>query len=465
MEKQKKKIPCKNHENINANYYCDICQMYICNKCENFHSNLFPNHKLFNLEKDDSNSFMELCEEEGHNMKLEYFCKSHNLLCCLKCISKIKTKNNGKHHDCEVCDAEEIKEEKKNKLNDNIKYLENLSVNLIESINKLEKSFEKINENKEELKIKIQKVFTKIKNEINNREDQLLLEVDNTFDNKYTNEEKLKEYHKLPAQIKYSLEKYNELNQKQFYNNPIILINYCLKIENNIEEVNIIQEKLINCNDFDNTPFIFYPDKEEDINDYLKKIQSFGSLINEQKEQKEFIKSSIIKSNYEQQQTIINWIKNKINRNKLELKLIFKMSENGSKSSDFHKYCDNKGPTLSLIKTTKNRKFGGFTPCDWKNSGNYVDDKTGASFIFSLDLNKKYDLINGNKQAIYCASNHGINFGCADLRLNQNLKDGISYANSQCRYLSNNNLELTGGKGDNEKFETEEFEVYQVIYV
>ena len=407
-------------------------------------------------------SFKELCEEEGHNLKLEYFCKTHNLLCCLKCISKIKTKNNGKHHDCQICEIEDIKNEMKNKLVDDIKNLEKLSFNLNESINSLEKSLEKLNEMKEELKLKIQKTFTKIKNELNNREDQLLLEVESMFETKYINEDNLKEYHKLPNKIKLSLEKYNNINNSNNnYNNSIILINYCLSVEKNIEDIKIMQEKLAISNDLNNSPILFYPDKDEEINNYFKKIQIFGRLINGQND---FTKSSIINDNFEHQIKIENWIKNKINKPKIEMKLIFKMSENGSKSSDFHKYCDNKGPTLSLIKTTKNRKFGGFTPCDWKNSGGYFEDKTGQTFIFSLDLNKKYDLLNGNKQAIYCSSNHGINFGCADLRVNQNLRDGTTYANSKCKFLSNQNLELTGGKGENENFEIEEFEVYKVIY-
>ena len=175
-------------------------------------------------------------------------------------------------------------------------------------------------------------------------------------------------------------------------------------------------------------------------------------------------KSSIINNEYEKQEKIINWIESKINKNKIDFKLIFKMSENGEKSGDFHKYCDDKGPTLSLIKTTQNRIFGGFTPLNWKNSGGYVEDKSNITFIFSLNTNKKFDLIKDDKQAIYCSSDYGVNFGAADFRLNKNLKEGITYANTSCKFLSNKNLELTGGKGDNEKFETEEFEVYQVIY-
>ena len=54
-----------------------------------------------------------------------------------------------------------------------MKLLEELSNNINESINKIKIIYEKINKEKEELKLKIQKIFTNIRNEINNREDQL----------------------------------------------------------------------------------------------------------------------------------------------------------------------------------------------------------------------------------------------------------------------------------------------------
>ena len=95
----------------------------------------------------------------------------------------------GKHHDCEVYNIEDIKDEKINKLKENMKCLEQLSNSFGESINKLKEIFNKINENKEELKLKIQKIFTKIRNEINNREDEFLLEIDNQFDKEFFKEE------------------------------------------------------------------------------------------------------------------------------------------------------------------------------------------------------------------------------------------------------------------------------------
>ena len=94
-------------------------------------------------------------------------------------MSKIKGNSFGQHFDCDVCSIKEIKEEKKNKLNENVKYLEEISKNISESINQLKEIYEKINESKEEMKLKISAIFTKIRNMINEREDQLLKELDN----------------------------------------------------------------------------------------------------------------------------------------------------------------------------------------------------------------------------------------------------------------------------------------------
>ena len=50
---------------------------------------------------------------------------------------------------------------------------------------------------------------------------------------------------------------------------------------------------------------------------------------------KKFNEKSIIDINEKKQ--IINWIKEKTKKNTIEFELIFKMSENGTNSEDFHK--------------------------------------------------------------------------------------------------------------------------------
>jgi len=95
----------------------------MCKKCEIFHSNLFSNHQNFIFQKGDKEIFTGFCQEEDHNNQLEYFCKTHNQLCCAACIAKIIKRKNGKHKDCEVCLIEDVKDEKINYLKENIKLL------------------------------------------------------------------------------------------------------------------------------------------------------------------------------------------------------------------------------------------------------------------------------------------------------------------------------------------------------
>ena len=60
-----------------------------------------------------------------------FYCKNHNKLCCAACLSKMKVNGYGQHFNCEVCLIKDIKKEKKNKLKENIKYLEESSKNIM----------------------------------------------------------------------------------------------------------------------------------------------------------------------------------------------------------------------------------------------------------------------------------------------------------------------------------------------
>ena len=57
--------------------------------------------------------------------------------------------------------------------------------------------FEKISENKESLKLKIQNIFNTIRNTLNDREIELLNEVDKNYNYSIINKEKIKEIEKL----------------------------------------------------------------------------------------------------------------------------------------------------------------------------------------------------------------------------------------------------------------------------
>ena len=80
--------------------------------------------------------FTGICKEKNHPYELKYFCKTHNKLCCAECIIKIKVKSSGQHADCDVYAIEDIENEKKNKLKENIKCLEDLSITFENSIHR-----------------------------------------------------------------------------------------------------------------------------------------------------------------------------------------------------------------------------------------------------------------------------------------------------------------------------------------
>ncbi len=58
--------------------------------------------------------------------------------------------------------------------------------------------------------------------------------------------------------------------------------------------------------------------------------------------------------------------------NDYQWKLIYRSSEHGYTVESFHEYCDDKGPTLIVIKSSEGWLFGGYTTQSWK--GVYPDE-------------------------------------------------------------------------------------------
>ena len=131
----------------------------MCNKCFEYHSKLFENHFLIKNDQDNPDIFTGYCNEKNHFEVLEFFCKNHNKLCCSSCICRMKSEKYGEHKDCDICFTNDIKEEKKNKLKENIKILEDILVNIKESLDSIKLIYEKMNEKKRKFKIKCSKGF------------------------------------------------------------------------------------------------------------------------------------------------------------------------------------------------------------------------------------------------------------------------------------------------------------------
>ena len=301
----KLKCSLNDHSKIDAIKYCLKCEVYMCNKCLEVHKNFLPKHQIFDISKGKNSIFLDLCEEEKHNHILEYFCKTHNKLCCALCITKIRDKGKGQHKDCNVCIIEDIKSQKQNQLKQNISKLEELSDNLQKKINEIKTILDKINANKEELKLKIKNIFTSLRSALNDREEELLSQVEKNYDlyvkSGITKETKEKEGTKESEQLLDKINKYLEkgkLAEKEWNNtNKLSLcINESIIIENNMKEINIKNEKIKRINSKERIEYKFIPDEFE-ILKILLKIKNFGEIkeLTENNKNEE----SKIKENYE----------------------------------------------------------------------------------------------------------------------------------------------------------------------
>ena len=273
------KCSSKIHQDINANSYCQECRLYMCEKCQNMHQELY-NHNQLIINENQNEIFTGICSEKNHINYLDFFCKTHNKLCCLACVSNINKAEYGQHKDCDICIIEDIKEEKKAKFKENIKEFENLSNSVTQSINRLKKTFDEINEKKEEMKIQIQKIFTKIRTEINNRGGQLLSKIYKKFDNSFIKEVNIKQYEKLPKQIQKLLEEINSVNKEWDIKNLNYFLNCCSNIETNIDKIKEENKSLQNWV----TSKIYtidYNPKEIEMKEVLEKIKSLGDIYYE----------------------------------------------------------------------------------------------------------------------------------------------------------------------------------------
>lgn len=101
--------------------------------------------------------------------------------------------------------------------------------------------------------------------------------------------------------------------------------------------------------------------------------------------------------------------------------------EQGSYTKDaknFHKYCDGKGPTISVVQLKNGPKLGGFNPITWAGSGLYGSGLTGSkgAFIFRLTdksgkPSRKAYRCNNSNRCLYRSSSRGPVFGDNDLMI------------------------------------------------
>ncbi|RMX48524.1 hypothetical protein pdam_00008499 [Pocillopora damicornis] len=129
---------------------------------------------------------------------------------------------------------------------------------------------------------------------------------------------------------------------------------------------------------------------------------------------KPFKDSAVLSS--EERETLVDWLKDTRESLGDDYVLLYRASRDGWSASNFHSCCDNKGPTVTVIKS-RNYTFGGYTEQPWQSSNTGLYKRAPGSFLFSL-VNAsglpptKLPLIDGMEgNAIYCYSSNGPVFG------------------------------------------------------
>ena len=240
--------------------------------------------------------------------------------------------------------------------------------------------FEKINESKEELKMKIQKIFTNIRTILNEREDEILLEVDKKYNETFCNEELIKESEKLPNKVKLSLKKGKLINNEWNDNNKLnSIINDCINIENNIKNINLINSNIYKLKLNNDIKFNFIPEKE-DLDKFIQNIKKFGNINNINLD----IDSLILK-NKDEIYKFYKLISNQIKIN--NIKLLYRSTKDGLKYQNIINKINNKSNLIFLFLTGNQRIFGLFIKSKLENIEKDKFFKDENAFEFSLDNN------------------------------------------------------------------------------
>ena len=216
-----------------------------------------------------------------------------------------------------------------------------------------------------------------------------------------------------------------------------------VKLCEEIKKIDILEAKLkyvFNC----------LGKTEEDFKTYEKFSEDFDKTI---------IKESKVIESIDDFNLIQKGIKHTLKKSIKDIKLLYRASKDGDNSNDFHSKCDNKGSTVTFIKTKDSRRFGGFTNKSWNKNNNWINDSN--AFIFSLDNNECYYYNNSGNQ-IFGSSSSGPIWGDGK---DINISSGcLSFENSSTKQSSSFNYkEKINALSGKEQFQVQDYETYQVI--
>ena len=222
-------------------------------------------------------------------------------------------------------------------------------------------------------------------------------------------------------------------------------------------ELEIVKNELNDIKEKNNKEF-------KKLNDEIKILKEGNKLKN--KTNKISFNSSIMNEN--DFEMIKSSIEQKVNKKILGIRKLYQATIDGEESSIFHSKCDGIKNTITLIKSARNRRFGGFTSESWDTSLTYKNDNT--CFLFSLDKHKIYPL-KENFQAIVSYKGFGPVFGnelCSDIQLGNNpISNRALYTNESSKscsfnYYGDNNA--LSEDGESSYIKAIDYEIFEIKF-
>ena len=172
--------------------------------------------------------------------------------------------------------------------------------------------------------------------------------------------------------------------------------------------------------------------------------------------------------------------------NLIKFKLLYRSSDHNFSTEKFHKLCDIQGPTITIIQSSHNTIFGGYTSVSWQSDKlyNYVADHEAFLFVIHYDhkyRDKKSDgtdkqlvkimtpLIFKPKTereqwSVFHSKSHGPSFGAGpDFQLNDNQQGIANCMPWSYNYGKIREITLPRFKKGNDQFRYIDYEVIKVI--
>jgi hypothetical protein len=155
-------------------------------------------------------------------------------------------------------------------------------------------------------------------------------------------------------------------------------------------------------------------------------------------------------------------------------RLLYRGTRDSFQSGDFHRCCDGHAHTMTLVMSTDDWVFGGYTPVPWNSRNSHASDPDLESFLFTITnphgLAPQIFPLQAPETAIHDRANLGPSFGsnaqtgCNDLRVfNQCNRNHGSSSQLGGSYVNDTGLAGNTVFTGEYNFTVKELEVFEVV--